>query len=84
MINIITLNLGTSETYYTKEKITLEFLKEFLNKVEPTLDVRIYSDHSSQWLNVEGQIWAERQEEWPLFSCYEETLNWKRIEEIVL
>ena len=83
-ISIITLTLGTKETYYTKEKVTLDLLKKFLNKVEPVLDVRICRDQSSEWLYVEGQIWAEKQDGWSLIPCYENTLNWNTVEELIL
>ena len=82
-ISVITLDFGGKETYYTSEKITLAFLKKFLNKTVPNLDVRICRDQSSEWLYVEGQIWAEKQDGWPLVPCYENTLNWKTVEEFV-
>lgn len=84
MINVITLNCGIAKTFYTKEEITLEFLKKFLNKVEPELSVNIYEDQSCKWLNVEGQTWAEKQDGFSLFSCYEQTLNWETVQPVLV
>ena len=82
-ITVITFTLGTSETYYTSETITFEFLKKFLNKIVPELQVKICSDYNSMWLDVEGQIWAVKQDGWSLEPCHEKCLDWKIVEEYV-
>jgi len=84
MINVITFAIGTTQTFYTKETITIEFLKKFLNKVEPTLDVKICEDHNSTWLEVECEVWAAKQDGWSLEPCHEKHLNWKPIAEILV
>ena len=83
MTNNIMLITYNQIPYYTKEQITLEFLKRFLNKVEPALTVYIYKDENSKWLSVQGQIWAEQYYGFPITPCYEDSLNWQTISEVI-
>ena len=81
MITSITFTLGTTETYYTKQTPTLELVQKIIQKLCPALSCRIHKDECSEWVEVEGQIIAEKQDGWPL-ECEHPMLTLNTIEEL--
>ena len=83
-MNAITLTLNTATTYYVQEKITLELLEKFINKVCPDLSVCIRAANDEEWLEMEGTSIATQYDGWGLYSNNEDVLRWESIEEIIL
>lgn len=82
-VNIISFTLDTTDKYYTKEIVTLDFLKKFINKVEPALSCKIHESYEEDWLEVEGLEVANVNFVGSLVT-ESPMLNVERVEEIVL
>lgn len=66
-MNLITFKLGRTERYWTTREITLEFLEQLINMMQPALSTRIVKVQKlEEYLEVEGSIVALKQDGLPL------------------